>query len=149
MRILKLLFMPLLINIIVTSVVSGQSIEEYHKKLSDVHSKIIKQDDAINSGNVKDYKKAAEDVGVQLEEAKKYYADIEKKLTTAQKEKTYGQQQTIKQNYDKAAEYYKTMINEASKANPNKAMLKEQSKLINSQIKEAERHHEKMKEILK
>jgi chromosome segregation ATPase len=147
MKLLNLLIAVFFMLLTFNSIAQNK-LEDSHKKLSQQHAALTKKIDGLIAGSEKDVKKAVEEIGVLLEQAKKDYSDVEKKLTPTQKDKTKTEHEAIKKNYDKASTHYKTMQEESIKASPDLNKIKEQGKLINSQIKDAEKQHGTMKKSL-
>lgn len=117
------------------------SLQDSHKKLTEDHTLLYKKHDELNAGSVKDYKKHVDEVGILLENIKKQHVTVEKKQTPKQKESVKANHEAIRKNYASATAHFKVMKEEALKAKPDQNKIKEKSKLLNSQIKEAEKQN--------
>jgi hypothetical protein len=120
------------------------TIQETHKKLSDAHALITKKNEELNTGVVKDYKKFVSELGTLLENAKKEEINLEKKQTAKEKEASKTYQDGIKKAHTNASKYFDAIKAEASKAKPDLVKIKENAKLITSQIKDAEKKNVEM-----
>lgn len=146
---IKLLVTVWIMVTLFSGVEAQNTLPDAHKKLTETHSKLNKKHDALNSGTVKDYKKHVEEVTALLETAKKQRTDIEKKQLPKDKEAAQTLHDAIKKNHEAATVRLQNMTEEAAKDKPDVNKLKEQSKLMNSQVKEAEKHNQAMSKLKK
>ena len=144
MKTLKILTSTFLSFVIVSFVNAQNPTQESHKKLTDIHASISKKHDELNSGAVKDNKKYTDELGVLLDNAKKQLVVIEKKQTPKQKEAVQAYLDAIRKNHASAMTHYQNMKAEAGKPKPDQNKLKGSSKLMISQIKEAEKQNQEM-----
>jgi hypothetical protein len=133
-----------LILFVITVCNAQNTISDTHKKLSNTHSLITKKNEELNTGAIKDYKKFVNELGALLETAKKEEINLEKKQTTKEKEASKTFQDAIKKSHANAMNYFKAMKEEAAKPKPDLLKIKENAKLVNSQIKEAEKKNSEM-----
>lgn len=139
------LFILGLVSIFMTSVAIAQTIDETHKNLTAQHKAFTAKVNELNSGKAKDYKKYSEEIGVLLASVKKLENDLERKQNPKEKETVKQEQDAIKKHHASAETHYQKLKEEAAKPAPSLNKLKEYSKLMNSQIIEAEKKHGAMK----
>lgn len=130
-----------------SSVALGQtgSIGDAHKKLTEDYNALKKKNTELNAGKVHDVKKHVEEVGTLLAAAKKQENEVERKLNAKDKEGVKQELEAIKKHQASAETQYQRMKEEAARPTPNVTKIKEYSKLMNSQIVEAEKQHAAMK----
>lgn len=133
------------LTLFVITVCSAQNtISETHKKLSDTYSLITKKNEELTTGAIKDYKKFANELGTLLETAKKEQLNLEKKQTSKDKEASKLFHDAMKKSHANAMNYFKVIKEEVAKPKPDVLKIKENSKLLSSQIKEAEKKNSEM-----
>lgn len=144
MKTLKLFTSTFLSFVIISFVNAQNPMQESHQKLTDIHASITKKHEELNSGAVKDFKKFSNELGVLLENAKQQLIVIEKKQTPKQKEAVKTYLDAMKKNHGSAMNHYNAIKAEAAKAKPDQNKIKASSKLMISQLKEAEKQNQEM-----
>jgi hypothetical protein len=121
--------------------VAQNNLKEAHQKLTETHKLLVQKHEALNAGKIKDMKKYSDEIGSLISTMKSQESDIERKHTPKVKESVKTENDAIKKNHQAAEARYLQLKEEASKPAANVLKIKEHSKFMISQIKEAEKQN--------
>ena len=130
------------------SAATAQTMEEQHKKLTEYHSTITKKSEEMKNGKVVDKKTHVEEMGKNIEGAKKSHSAIMSKMTTEQKTKTKTHNEAIAKHHANATASHKVLLEETVKTNPDASKIKIHSSKISESANGAEKEHVEMTKTL-
>ena len=147
MQILKLLSLTAVAAFFVTSA-TAQTMAEHHKKLTEYHSTITKKSEELKNGKVVDKKTHTEEIGKNIEGAKKTHMSIQSKMTTDEKTRTQKHSDAISKHHANAMASHKLLTEEVVKSNPDGSKIKMHTSKISESADGAEKEHVEMTKTL-